>query len=78
MLRLIKELHAQGKLTEAQELILAETKPREELYDVPADPHEVKNLAQSPEHQEALKRLRELLDYWLAYTRDMGLARTEP
>ena len=30
----------------------------EELYDVRKDPHEVTNLAKSPEHQETLRQLR--------------------
>ena len=74
MLKVIKSLHAEGKLTETQQLLLAKTKPKEELYDLWADQHEVNNLAQSPEHQQTLKKLRILLDEWIADTRDTGLA----
>lgn len=74
MLAVIKELDAQGKLTKAQQAILAKTKPKEELYDLEADPHELNNLAQSPRHQKALKELRALLDGWIADTKDKGLA----
>lgn len=75
MLEVISELHSQGKLTEAQELILSERKPREELYDVKADPYELHNLAQSAEHRGTLEKLRRLLDEWIADTGDTGLAR---
>jgi arylsulfatase A-like enzyme len=73
MLSVIRELHAQGKLTEAQQLILLETKPKEELYDLENDPHEINNLAYVPEYQGTLGRLRESLDGWIADTRDKGL-----
>jgi arylsulfatase A-like enzyme len=74
MLPVIEKLHRQGKLTEAQQLLLAKTKPQEELYDLQADPHEISNLAQSQEHQKALNELRALLDEWIADTEDKGLA----
>jgi arylsulfatase A-like enzyme len=73
MLEVIQELHRMGQLTEAQQLILAETKPNEELYDLQTDPHEIANLAQSPLHQETLAEMRKLLDDWIADTQDEGL-----
>lgn len=73
MLPVIEELHAQGKLNEAQQLLLAETKPREEFYDLEADPHEIHNLAQSERYQEELNELRVQLDAWIADTGDKGL-----
>jgi hypothetical protein len=73
MLAIIQDLHRAGQLTEAQQLILAETKPREELYDLQTDPHEIVNLAPSPLHQETLGKLRKLLDGWIADTQDRGL-----
>src|SRR5207244_3705181 len=71
---LLKELHAQGKLTPAQAFLAAPHMPPEELYDVENDPHEINNLAASPspEHQEALKRLRGVLEKWIADTNDQG------
>jgi len=74
MLPIIKQLHEQGKLTKAQQLILADTKPREELYDLESDPHELNNLSQSPAHQKTLAELQVLLDNWIAETNDTGLA----
>jgi arylsulfatase A-like enzyme len=73
MLPTILMLDSQGKLTESQKLILKRRKPREELYDLHADPHEVNNLAQSSEHQTTLKKLRTLLDEWISDTQDTGL-----
>ena len=73
MLAAIRELDTQGKLTDTQQLILAKRKPREELYDLQSDPHEVNNLAQSPQYRNTLKELRTLLDEWIADTDDKGL-----
>jgi len=46
--------------------------PEEELYDLQTDPHEIANLAKSPEHQETLKRLRAALEKWIEETNDQG------
>jgi len=48
--------------------------PGEQLYHLPADPHEVRNLVNSeePQHREALLRLRAALDTWLIETGDRG------
>ena len=71
---LLKELHAQGKLTPAQESLCQPTMPPEEFYDLEADPFEIHNLAAStaPEHQDALKRLRGVLEKWIEDTDDKG------
>ena len=37
----------------------------EELYNVNADPHELNNLADSPEHRDVKERLRAELDAWI-------------
>jgi arylsulfatase A-like enzyme len=74
MLALIRDLNARGELSAVQRLILAETKPAEELYDVQKDPHEVNNLADSPAHRTILRRLQELLDDWIVDTGDSGLS----
>lgn len=71
---LLKELDAQGKLTPVQKVLTAPTMPAEELYDLEADPHEIRNLATSPEpeHAAALERLRGVLARWIEETGDMG------
>src|SRR5262249_61324169 len=71
---LLKELVAQGKLTPIQTVLPAPTMPQEELYDLEADPHEVNNLATSPDpaHRAVLERLRSVLDRWIEETDDQG------
>lgn len=71
---LIKQLHAEGKLTPAQEFLCQPRMPDEELYDLQADPHEINNLSASTntEHQVVLKRLRGILDQWIADVDDKG------
>jgi hypothetical protein len=68
----MKQLSAEGKLNETQSLFMAARKPDEELYDLTADPHEVRNLAGSPAHAATLKKMREQLDAWLVEVDDKG------
>lgn len=69
----LRELHAGGKLNELQEqLLFSSTRPKEELYDLTADPHEVKNLASDPKHKETLESMRKLLVEWEERTGDKG------
>jgi N-sulfoglucosamine sulfohydrolase len=71
---LLKELHAQGKLTPPQEFLCQPAMPEEELYDLQTDPWEIHNLAASgkTEHQAELKKLRGVLDKWIVDTDDKG------
>jgi arylsulfatase A-like enzyme len=69
---LLKQLHAEGKLTLEQEFLCAPRMPAEELYDMQSDPHETKNLASSPGHQSVLKRLRAVLEKWIQQSNDQG------
>jgi N-sulfoglucosamine sulfohydrolase len=50
----------------------AAAKPREELYDTQADPHEVVNLVGGAEHAMKLAELRTALDRWEKDTGDLG------
>jgi len=69
---LMKQLHAEGKLTPVQQVLMAPTMPAEELYDLEKDPYEIQNLAQSPAHQEIRKRLRAVLEKWIEESNDQG------
>ena len=50
----------------------AEERPGEELYDLQADPHEIRNLADRPEFSEELGRHRRILEEWIRSTDDKG------
>jgi uncharacterized sulfatase len=67
-----RRLHAEGKLTGANKLFFLHPKPLEELYDIAADPHEIDNLADLPQHQRVLIRMRAVLEKWIKDTADLG------
>jgi N-sulfoglucosamine sulfohydrolase len=69
---LIKELNAQGQLTPVQAALAAPTMPKEELYDLNADPHETNNLALRSDFQSTRLRLRGVLEKWIEESRDQG------
>ncbi len=73
MLQEMRRLHAEGRLQGPPALWFRPTKPPEELYDTLADPHEIRNLADAPDHQDVLKRMRGVLDAWMEETGDLGL-----
>jgi len=64
---------APNLLTPAQRRLLATTKPEEELYDLPADPYEIHNLAGDPRYAADLERLRNALVQWQQTYGDLGL-----
>jgi N-sulfoglucosamine sulfohydrolase len=70
--RVMKELHAAGKLKGAELLFMQSRKPEWELYDVKADPHEIHNLAGSPNHQRTFRDLRTRLERWIEDSNDHG------
>ena len=49
-------------------------RPAEELYDLSADPDELKNLAADPAHKADLARVRTALDEWMTANHDKGIA----
>lgn len=59
-------------LSPLQRRATAERKPRHELYDVQADPHETTDLAEDPQHAGTLHRLEAALDDWLERVGDLG------
>ncbi len=77
-LRVIQELHAAGKLNATQSQWMAPRKPEFELYDLKADPHEVRNLAEDPAHRTILRRLSGALDRWIEETGDQGRTPESP
>jgi uncharacterized sulfatase len=69
----LRRLDATGKLQGPAKLLMSPTKAPEELYDTQSDPHEIRNLAGSPEHQPVLERMSSVLHTWMIDTRDTGL-----
>ena len=66
-----KDLYDRGKLAPPKTYFW-ETKPAEELYDLASDPDEVNNLADSPDHQQILARLRKAQRDKALEIRDVG------
>ena len=66
-----RRLHAEGSLSGPQRLFF-QAKPVEELYDTVSDPHEIRNLAQDPQHSNILGRLSGQLQQWVSRFGDRG------
>jgi uncharacterized sulfatase len=66
-----KELFDAGELNEAQSAFW-KTKRPEELYDLEADPDEVRNLAGDPGYADVLEELRKAQERQVFRTRDLG------
>ncbi len=71
---LIKQLHNEGSLNPIQDCLAAPHMPKEELYDLQDDPHEIKNLinATDPHIQARLQKLRKDLENWIIESKDQG------
>lgn len=72
VLSLMQAMHEDGKLTPAQALFMAETRPKEELYDLTKDPYEINNLAANSKYADTLNDLSAKLDKWIVETGDQG------
>lgn len=59
-----------GGLRPAQQQIFLAPRPAVELYDLEADPHEVRNLADDPAHLATIEKLLKTLDAWMKETGD--------
>lgn len=53
-------------------------RPREELYDLAADPHQINNLATDPAYYEILSEHRALLHAWRLESNDRGVEAEDP
>jgi uncharacterized sulfatase len=71
-MRVWRRLHEEGKLDAVQDRYFG-PKPTEELYDVAADPHMVRNLSGDPGHADVVAQMRAQLRAWQLETRDLGL-----
>ncbi len=68
----MRRLYEAGELTEYQAEHWFGLRPREELYDVNADPHQIYNLASLPDFQSELLWHREVLKNWINNSDDQG------
>jgi arylsulfatase A-like enzyme len=68
-----RRLAEAGKLNEIQGRYFLPTKPVEMLYDVHADPHQIRNLAGNPEYADVLTRMRAECRAWMKRSCDLGL-----
>jgi hypothetical protein len=71
--RELRRLHGEGKLAGPTRLLMEDSKPPEELYDLKTDPHQMKNLAGDPAHRGTLEAMRARLRRWMMEIRDTGL-----
>jgi N-sulfoglucosamine sulfohydrolase len=70
MWRELVQMHKAGKLSpEHSALYFADRRPMFELYDLEADPHELKNIAGTPDATEE-KKLNAVLQEWMILQRD--------
>ncbi|MEM9657345.1 MAG: sulfatase [Planctomycetota bacterium] len=72
ILQAMRRLHADGRLSPVQSLIMASERPAEELYDLRDDPHELRNLAGAAAHRDRLDAMRQALADWIAESDDRG------
>ncbi len=66
-----EEEYEKGNLDEVQQRFF-EPKPVEELYDLSEDPYTIHNLADDPEYEDDLRRMRETNAEWIREIRDLG------
>ena len=72
VLTVMEVLREEGRLTPLQASFMIPSRPVEELYDLQNDTEEINNLADNPNFQKDLKKLRTMLEDWIKRTNDMG------
>lgn len=55
---IMRQLNKEGKLTPEQAFFFADSKPKEELYNLKNDPQELNNLAENAKYEKILKKMR--------------------
>lgn len=71
--QVIREMHAAGQLTGDAAVWVQDGKPPVELYDLEADPHAVRNLADDPAYADARQRLEAAFAAHQQAVPDLGL-----
>ena len=62
--------HRAGTLKPEQQMVFRKQCPAEELFHIPSDPHQFRNVADDAKHAAALAKARGLLAEWTAATGD--------
>ena len=73
MMNELDSLSTAGALSGAPAIFFNKTKPKEELYDLDADPFEINNIAADPAQAAKLQELSTQMDAWLEDTQDKGI-----
>jgi N-sulfoglucosamine sulfohydrolase len=74
----MRRLRDEKKLTPAQRASFVHPRPAEELYDIDADPHELRNLAADPNFAKTLDEMRRALAEWERETNDVVAGKLSP
>jgi uncharacterized sulfatase len=72
LLEVWQALAEAGKLTGPAAVYMAQTKPREQLFDMRQDPDEVRDRSADPDYAGVLAKLRKAYRDWTFQTRDLG------
>lgn len=73
ILQSLRSAYAAGRLNELQsQLLFADSRPEQELYDLQADPFETQNLATNPKFKSQLEQMQARLSKWEVETNDQG------
>ncbi len=68
-----RKMHQAGELDAIQDAWFASNKPAEELYDVVADRHQIHNLAELPQYQQTLEKMRKAMEALQVQEGDLGM-----
>ena len=66
----LRALARAGRLSAAQRPLFQVPRPRLELYDLEADPWELRNVVDDPQHAKVVRELAEVLQQWIEQSGD--------
>ena len=69
----LRRLHKSGGLDNQTDWLMQDSKPVEEFYDVENDPYQMHNLANNPEYEKRLKKMKNVLFDWMITNHDLSL-----
>jgi arylsulfatase A-like enzyme len=64
------KMYKNGELTDNQIDCFVSPRPEEELYDVVLDPYQFHNLAENPDCEATMEKMRNMLDEWIIQFND--------